>query len=228
MPAPPPLPGGPRGPAAVTDGPIEAGDSKQFRTAARIGRWTVGQVFEGVVEPEGAPCTIVFPDVVGADVVPWLAAMRAEVQGNRALVGLPIAGWIYAGQTVDRRVFAVLPPLVGKALDAHVAETGPLDTLAALQLGVELADALTRAHGRGRCLGELAPAAVRLPTERAERLSVVDVGGGERAASSHNPAGRRGYALRVAPRGGGRYTAPGRRCLGGRRAADLAPRYART
>ena len=176
MPAPPPLPGGPRGPAAVTDGPIEAGDSKQFRTAARIGRWTVGQVFEGVVEPEGAPCTIVFPDVVGADVVPWLAAMRAEVQGNRALVGLPIAGWIYAGQTVDRRVFAVLPPLVGKALDAHVAETGPLDTLAALQLGVELADALTRAHGRGRCLGELAPAAVRLPTERAERLSVVDVG----------------------------------------------------
>jgi len=176
MPAPPPLPGGPRGAAAVTAGPIEAGDSKQFRTAARVGRWTVGQVFEGVVEPEGAPCAIVFPDVVGADVSPWLAAMRAEVQGNRALVGLPIVGWIYAGQTVDRRAFAVLPPLVGKALDAHVAETGPLDTLAALQLGVELADALTRAHARGRCLGEVAPAAVRLPTERAERLSMVDVG----------------------------------------------------
>jgi len=176
MPAPPPLPGGPRAGLAVTAGPIEAGDSKQFRTAGRIGRWTVGQAFEGVIEPEAAPCVVVFPDVVGADVAPWLAAMHAEVQGNRALVGLPIAGWIYAGQTVDRRAFAVLPPLVGKALDAHVAETGPLDTLAALQLGVELADALTRAHARGRCLGELTPAAVRLPTERAERMSVIDVG----------------------------------------------------
>jgi serine/threonine protein kinase len=160
----------------VNAGPIEAGDSKQFRAARRLGRWLVGQAFQGEIKPDGAPCTIVFPDLVGSEVEAWLADMKLELQKNRALVGLPILSWIYAGQTVDHRAFAVLPPIVGRALDAHVMKHGPMEPVAALQIAVMLADAIGRLHSRGRVLGELRPSSILLPSDRTETLRVVDLG----------------------------------------------------
>lgn len=177
MPAPPPLPrGSKRSKTPVNAGPIEAGDSKQFRAARRLGRWLVGQAFQGEIKPDGAPCTIVFPDLVGSEVEAWLADMKLELQKNRALVGLPILSWIYAGQTVDHRAFAVLPPIVGRALDAHITKQGPMEPVAALQIAVMLADAIGRLHSRGRVLGELRPSSILLPSDRTETLRVVDLG----------------------------------------------------
>jgi serine/threonine protein kinase len=177
MPQPPPVPKSTRKPRTTgLLGPIEKVDGRQFRAVKRQGRWPVGNVYVGVVEPEGDPCTIVFPDLVGGEVEAWLADMQGEMKQSRLLVGLPVLSYVYAGQTVDRRAFGVLPVISGRTLVDKVGADGPLGPVAALQVAVVLADALARLHSRGRLIGEIRPSSILLPGDRSESLRVVDLG----------------------------------------------------
>jgi hypothetical protein len=98
------------------------------------------------------------------------------MQQSRLLVGLPVLSYVYAGQTLDRRAFGVLPVITGRTLADKVAADGPLTPVGALQVAVVIADATSRMHSRGRTLGELRPASVLLPSDRSETLRVVDLG----------------------------------------------------
>lgn len=177
MPLPPPVPkSSKRRRNTGLLAPIDDTAERRFRAVRRLGRWLVGNVYMGVVEPDGDPCTIVFPDLVGAEVEGWLADLQGELKMSRLLVGLPILGYVYAGQTVDRRAFAVLPLIAGRTLADKIAADGPLSPVAALQVAVVIADAIGRLHSRGRMLGELRPSSVLLPGDRSESLRIVDLG----------------------------------------------------
>lgn len=177
MPQPPPVPKSTRKRRNTgVLGPIEKVDGRQFRAVRRLGRWLVGNVYLGAVEPEGEACTIVFPDLVGGEVEAWLADMEGEMKQSRLLVGLPILSYVYAGQTVDHRAFGVLPLITGHTLAEKIAADGPLSPVGALQVAVVIADAVSRLHSRGRMLGELRPASILLPGDRSESLRVIDLG----------------------------------------------------
>lgn len=177
MPQPPPVPKSTRKKRHTgLLGPIEKVDGRQFRAARRLGRWLVGNVYLGVVEPEGDACTIVFPDLVGGEVEAWLADMEGEMKQSRLLVGLPILSYVYAGQTVDHRAFGVLPLITGRTLAEKIASDGPLGPVGALQVAVVIADAVARLHSRGRMLGELRPSSILLPGDRSESLRIIDLG----------------------------------------------------
>ena len=177
MPLPPPLPK-PTRKRRNTGllGPIERVDGRQFRAVRRMGRWPVGNVYLGAVEPEGDPCTIIFPDIIGGEVEAWLADMEGEMKQSRLLIGLPILSYVYAGQTVDHRPFGVLPLISGSTLAEKIAADGPLSPVGALQVAVVIADAVSRMNSRGRMLGEMRPASILLPGDRSEALRVIDLG----------------------------------------------------
>lgn len=150
---------------------------RSYRALQRITRWPVGMVYEGEVLPSGAPCTIVFPDVLQGEVGPFLREMKDEIARNRLLVGLPVLGVTHAGQNLDRRAFVVLPAITeARNLEAHVRRVGALKPILALQIAVMLADALSRMHYRVRAVGELRPWQVLLPDNRRETLRFVDLG----------------------------------------------------
>lgn len=149
---------------------------RKYRAIRRVGRWLVGNVYSGEDLSSGKPVTVLFPDVVAAEVEPFVAAMNDEIGRNRLLVGLPILGFAYVGQTIDKRVFTVLPDARGTTLDGFVRERGTPPPIAALQLTVMLADALMRLHYRSRFIGELRPWTVLLPSDRSETLQVIDLG----------------------------------------------------
>lgn len=174
MPKPPPVPDA-SAPRAGVLRPL-AGSNRRFKAVRRAGRWSIGPVYAGEILPDREPCTIAFPDVVPADVEPFLAALEAEIAAGHVLAGLPVLSFVYAGQTVDRRAFVVLPPVLGRTLADKVTADGPLPPVAALQVGVVAADALTRLHARGRALGEVRPDAVLLPEDRTQPLRIVDLG----------------------------------------------------
>ena len=174
MPLPPPVPKLDL-PRSHT-GPIGKDDGQQFKAVKRLGRWPIGHVYDGTVLPDGAPCTIVFPDILGGEIEAWLADMGTGRVHNEALVGLPILSFVYAGVTVDHRAFAVLPHISGLTVADRVERGGPLSPVAALQVAVVLADAISRLHTRGRVLGELRPASIYLPRTREQSLRVVDLG----------------------------------------------------
>ncbi len=177
MPLPPPVPKSARRKRNTgLLGPIDQLDERQFRAVKRLGRWPVGNVYVGVVEPDAEPCTIVFPDLVGGEVEAWLADMQVELKQTRLLVGLPVLSYVYAAQTVDHRAFAVLPVIAGRTLAEKIAADGPLSPVAALQVTVVVADAVARLHARGRTVGELRPSSILLPGDRSETLRIIDLG----------------------------------------------------
>ncbi len=162
-------------PRQPTPKPPDLG-KRRYRAIRRVGRWLVGNVYSGADLSSGGSVTVLFPDVVAAEVGPFMAAMNDEIGRNRLLVGLPILGFTYVGQTIDNRVFAVLPDARGTTMDGFVRARGVPAPLAALQLAVMLADALMRLHYRSRFIGELRPWTVLLPSDRSESLQVIDLG----------------------------------------------------
>ncbi len=162
---PPPLPPMPR-----TEPP------RRYRALARLGRWPVGPAFRGASLPDQAPCTLLFPDVIGASVDPFVRAMAEEVGRNRLLADLPLVGVTHIGLDANQRPFAVFAGDPGVDLQAQVDAHGPLPPLAAVQVGVMLGDTLSRAHYRARVMGELLPWMVRLPSQRGAPLTVLDLG----------------------------------------------------
>ncbi len=169
MPQLPPLP---RKPSARP----EDAAGRSYRAVERVTRWPVGTVYAGEILPGGAPCSILFPDLVAGEVEAFMHDMADEVARNRLLVGLPVDGFVHVGQTIDRRPFLVLPPATANHLEARIESQGPLAPLATLQVCVLLADALTRMHYRVRFLGELPPWTVLLPSDRSEELRMIDLG----------------------------------------------------
>lgn len=150
---------------------------RSYRAELRLTRWPVGTVFRGEVLPSGAPCTIVFPDVLQNELGAFLRELKDEVARNRLLVGLPVLGVTHGGENLDHRAFVVLPPVAeARNLEAHVRKVGPLKPLVALQIAVMLADALARLHYRVRAVGELRPWQVLLPENRRESLRLFDLG----------------------------------------------------
>lgn len=150
---------------------------RSYRAGARITRWPVGNVYAGEVQPGGAPCTIIFPDVLGNEVEAFIRELNDEVARNRLLVGLPVLGATHVGMNLDRRAFLVLPPVTdGRSVEEHVRDEGPLRPLVALQVAVMLADALSRLHYRVRAVGEIRPWQVLLPQSRTETLRMFDLG----------------------------------------------------
>ncbi|MCA9540341.1 MAG: hypothetical protein KC620_15690 [Myxococcales bacterium] len=150
---------------------------RSYRATRRVTRWPVGTLFAGEVLPSGAPCTLVFPDILASEVEAFVRELADEVARNRLLVGLPIMGIQHAGQTMEQRAFLVLPPLIdAPSLEERIRRQGPFDPLLALQVSVLLADAVARLHYRARALGELRPWQVLLPTNRREQLRLFDLG----------------------------------------------------
>jgi serine/threonine protein kinase len=173
MPKPPPVPelGAPK------SGVLRLQSAeRRYKAVRRAARWSMGPVYTGEVLPDRAPCTIVFPEVVGGDVEELLAGVEREIRARDVLAGLPVLSFLYAGQTVERRAFLVLPPALGRTLGDKVEADGPLKPAAALQVAVVVADALVRLHARGRCLGELRPESVLLPEDRSQPLRMIDLG----------------------------------------------------
>ena len=150
---------------------------RSYAAGKRLTRWPVGTVYAGEVKPSGAPCTIVFPDVLPNEVETFVRSLADEVARNRLLVGLPILGVSHVGVNLDRRAFLVLPPLArAESVEQRVRSKGPLAPLVALQIAVMLADALGRLHYRVRAVGELRPWQVLLPADRRETLRMFDLG----------------------------------------------------
>lgn len=150
---------------------------RSYKAGKRLTRWPVGTVYAGEVKPSGAPCTIVFPDVLPNEVENFVRGFADEVARNRLLVGLPILGVSHVGVNLDRRAFLVLPPLADTvSVEQRVRTHGPLAPLVALQVAVMLADALGRLHYRVRAVGELRPWQVVLPAHRRETLRMFDLG----------------------------------------------------
>ena len=173
MAKPPPIPG--LLPRQPTHQAPDLGRRK-YRAGRRIGRWVVGNIYSGEELVSGDPVTVLFPDVVAGEVEPFMQALTDEIGRNRLLVGLPVVGYVYVGQTVDHRVFCVLPNTEGDTLETFVRNRGTPPTVAAIQLAVLLADALMRLHYRSRFIGELRPWTVLLPSSRSEQLQVLDLG----------------------------------------------------
>ena len=159
MPKPPPLPA----------------DHTVYHAVERLGRWPVGQAYQGHAQP-GGPCTILFPEIVGAAIGPFISTFADEVARNRLLADLPVIGARHIGLDTKRRPFVVLPLTAGPDLETLVHHSGPLSPLAALQIGVQLAEILIPLHERNRALGELRPWMIRLPAQRDQRLSILDLG----------------------------------------------------
>jgi serine/threonine protein kinase len=136
----------------------------------------MGTIFAGHALPDGGPCTILFPDIIGDEVQPFVTALADEVARNRLLADLPLISVTHIGLDTQRRPFVVLPFEAGPDLETHIQHNGPLSPLAALQVGVELTDTLVRLHYRTRVLGELRPWTIRLPARRTDRLAVLDLG----------------------------------------------------
>ena len=160
---------------------------RSYRAGKRLTRWPVGTVYAGEVKPSGAPCTIVFPDVLPNAVEAFVRGFTDEVGRNRLLVGLPILGVTHVAVNLDRRAFLVLPPVAeAESVEERVRTHGPLAPLVALQIAVMLADALARLHYRVRAVGEIRPWQVVLPADRrqlevlvgSERVARGPVGGG--------------------------------------------------
>lgn len=162
---PPPLPPIPR-----------AESAQRYRAVARLGRWPVGTVFSGEALPGRGRCTILFPDIIGPAIEPFVRAMADEVGRNRLLADLPLLGVTHIGLDARQRPFAVLPGGLGPDLATWISERGPLAPLAALQLATEIGDTLSRLHYRTRVLGELSPWMVRLPIVRGEPVRLLDLG----------------------------------------------------
>ncbi len=172
MAKPPPLPRIAREPTS----PLPNLGRRRYRINHRVGRWIVGSVYAGEEVASGTPVTVLFPDLVAAEVDHFLTTIRDEVARNRLLVGLPISGFQYVGQTLDHRVFCVLPDSSGTTMEMFIRDRGAPQPVAALQLAVLLADGLMRLHYRSRYLGELRPWTVLLPSDRSEQLDVLDLG----------------------------------------------------
>lgn len=162
-------------PRQPTPKPPDLG-KRRYRAIRRVGRWLVGNVYTGEDLSSGDPVTVLFPDVVTAEVTPFISAMNDEIGRNRLLVGLPILGFEYVGQTIDKRVFCVLEDARGTTIDGFTGARGVPPPVAALQVAVMLADALMRLHYRSRFIGELRPWTVLLPSDRSEGLRVIDLG----------------------------------------------------
>ncbi len=158
-------------------GPLDAFRplDKAYRAVRRAGRWPVGTVYEGVVEGERTPVTILFPETRTADVGVFLQGVDAEVARGKQFFGLPIQGPLFGGETSDRRPFVILPDARGPNLERKIETDGPLKPVAALQVGVVIADALTRLHRRGGALGELRPWTILLPATRKQHLRLLDL-----------------------------------------------------
>ncbi len=150
---------------------------RSYAAGKRLTRWPVGTVYAGTVKPSGAPCTIVFPDVLPNEIETFVRGFADEVARNRLLVGLPVLGATHVGVNLDRRVFLVLPSLAeAESVEQRVRTKGPLAPLVALQIAVMLADALGRLHYRVRAVGEIRPWQVLLPANRRETLRMFDLG----------------------------------------------------
>lgn len=150
---------------------------RSYRAGKRLTRWPVGTVYAGEIKPSGAPCTIVFPDVLPNAIEAFVRGFTDEVGRNRLLVGLPILGVTHVGVNLDRRAFLVLPPVAeAESVEERVRTHGPLAPLVALQIAVMLADALARLHYRVRAVGEIRPWQVLLPADRRETLRLFDLG----------------------------------------------------
>jgi serine/threonine protein kinase len=144
----------------------------QYKILARACVGGLGELYRGRDEPRGRTVTIeVLPESLSRD-AHFRAVLLREADESRKL-SHPNIGALYEIDDQAGRLFLVFDVPPGQTLQAAMGGQ-PMNVLRALDIGVEIADALAEAHAHGILHRFLKPAAVLISAQGSAK--VIDFG----------------------------------------------------
>jgi serine/threonine protein kinase len=144
-----------------------------YRVTAKLGAGGMGEVFLAEDSRLGRKAAIKFLPVDAAGDPERRQRFFAEAKAASALNHPHVCVVYDVGETDDGLPFIAMEFVEGKTLDAFV-EQGPLETSRAVEIAVQIVDALDAAHSRGIVHRDIKPANISL-NERGE-VKVLDFG----------------------------------------------------
>lgn len=153
--------------------------SDRYSIEVEVGRGGMGVVYRARDLELNRPVALKFLSQDLADDPAGLQRLRREATLASAL-NHPSVCTIYEIAADERPPFIAMEYVEGTPLASRTA-TGPLPVAAAIEYGIQLADALDHAHGRGVIHRDLKPSNVMIRPDG--RLKVLDFGIAQRTAS---------------------------------------------